>query len=68
MFNWVLNVPLLPVKNKETNYPIGKKLKLYSPFLLIGLNCIKAREPLQGNSLLFYLSVPRSFWYSFNQS
>ena len=67
MFDWVLNTPLLPVKNKETNYLIWKKLKLYSSFLLIGFNCIKATEPLRGDSLFFYPSVPRSSWYLISQ-
>ena len=34
------------------------------PFLWIGFNCLKAKEPLKGDNLLFYHSVPRSSWYS----
>ena len=52
MFIWVLNAPLLPVKNKERNYLYMKNFKLYGPFLWLGFNCIKAAEPLRGDSLL----------------
>ena len=45
--------PLLPVKNKETIYLISKNLKHYGPFLWIEFNCLKAAEPLRGDSLLF---------------
>ena len=45
MLDWILNASLLLVKNKETNYT--KKLKLYGPCLWMGLNCLKAIEPLQ---------------------
>ena len=30
----------------------AEKLKLYSPFLWIGFNCINATEPLRGDNLL----------------
>ena len=30
-----------------------KLLKLYGPLLWMGFNCLKAAEPLQGDSLLF---------------
>ena len=29
--------------------------KLYDPFLWMGFNCLKATEPLQGDSLLFII-------------
>ena len=32
--------------------------KLYDPFLLMGFNCLKATEPLQGGSLLFTTKFP----------
>ena len=32
--------------------------KLYSPFLWIGFNCLKATEPLQEDSVLFSLNFP----------
>ena len=32
--------------------------KLYGPFLWMGLNCLKAMEPLQGHSLLFTTISP----------
>ena len=57
MFDWVLNTPLFPVKNKETNCYM-KNLKLYDPFLSMGFNCLKASEPLQGGSLLFTTQGP----------
>ena len=33
-------------------------LKLFGPFLRIGFNCLKAREPLRGDSLLFTTKSP----------
>ena len=32
MFDWILNMPLLPVKNKETNYLIWKTQNFMAPF------------------------------------
>ena len=32
--------------------------KLYGPFLWVGFNCLKATEPLQGDSLLFTTKFP----------
>ena len=32
--------------------------KLYSPFLWMGFNCLKATEPLRGGSLLFTIKFP----------
>ena len=54
MFDWVLNTPLLSVKNKD------KLLyeKLYSPSLWMGFICLKATEPLRGDSLLFTTKSP----------
>ena len=48
MFGWVLNTPLLPVKNKERNYLASKTLW---PLLWTGFNCLKATEPLKGEEL-----------------
>ena len=36
---------------------IGKR-KLYGPFFWMGFNCLKATEPLQGDSLLFTIHFP----------
>ena len=44
---------------------IEKILKLYGPFLWMGLNCLKATEPLQGDSLLFTDRFP-GVVYSFD--
>ena len=35
-----------------------KKLKLYGYFLWIGFNCLKATEPLWGDSFLFTTQFP----------
>ena len=35
-----------------------KKLCGYGPFLWIGFNCLKATEPLRGDSLLFTIQFP----------
>ena len=37
---------------------VGSKKKLYGPFLWIGFNCLKATEPLWGDSLLFTAKSP----------
>ena len=34
------------------------KKKLYSSFLWVGFNCLKAAEPLRGDSLLFTSKSP----------
>ena len=36
-----------------------KNLKLYDPFLWMGLNCLKTTQSLQGDSLLFSTQSPR---------
>ena len=36
----------------------SKKKKPYGPFLWMGFNCLKATEPLQGDSLLFTNKFP----------
>ena len=41
MFNWLLNMPLLPVKNREINYLIGK-LKILWPLFMDGVQLTKA--------------------------
>ena len=38
-----------------------KNLKLYDPFLWMGFNCLKAIEPLCGNSLLFTTQFPKVY-------
>ena len=35
-----------------------KKKKLYGPFLWMGFKCLKAREPLRGDTLLFTTKLP----------
>ena len=35
-----------------------QRLKLYGPFLQMGFNCLKATEPLRGDSLLFTTQFP----------
>ena len=35
-----------------------KNLNFYGPFLWIGINCLKATEPLQGDSLLLTTQSP----------
>ena len=50
MFNWVLNAPLLPVKKKENKLSY---IKNFMAPLWIGFNCLKAAEPLRGDSLVF---------------
>ena len=40
------------------NFTLKKKKKLYGLFLWMGLNCLKAIEPLRGDSLLFTTRSP----------
>ena len=35
-----------------------KNLNIYGSFLWMGLNCLKAREPLRGDSLFFTIQSP----------
>ena len=35
-----------------------KNMKLYGPFLWMKFNCLKATEPVQGDSLLFTTQPP----------
>ena len=59
MFDWVLNMPLLPLKTKETNHLIYiKNLKLYGLLLRMGFNCLTVTEPLRGDKLLFTTQSP----------
>ena len=37
-----------------------KNLKLYDSFLWMGFNCLKATEPLRGDSLFFTTQSPGS--------
>ena len=39
--------------NKLTEDLLVKNKRLYDPFLWIGFNCLKAAEPIVGDSLLF---------------
>ena len=45
-----------------------KYLKLYGPFLWMGFNCLKATQPLWGDSLLFTTKVSKNPWYLLDQS
>ena len=54
MFNWVLNMSLFPVKNKETNY-LTRKIW---PLFMEGFNCLRATEPQQEDNLLFTTQSP----------
>ena len=56
MFDCVLNPLVLSVKNKETNYM--KNLKICGALLWMRFNCLKATEPLWGDSLLFTTQSP----------
>ena len=56
MFDWVLNMLVSSVKNKETNYT--KNLKICGALLRMRFNCLKATEPLWGDSLLFTAQSP----------
>ena len=51
-------MPLLPVKNKKTRLSYMKNLKLYSSFLWMEFNCLKATESLKGDSLLITTQSP----------
>ena len=57
MFDWVLNMSLLPAKNKKTDYLISKNF-MARPFLWMGFNCLKATQPLQEDTLLFTTQSP----------
>ena len=37
---------------------LSLNFKLYGPFLWMGFNCLKATEPLQGDSLIFTTKSP----------
>ena len=49
---WYQNLNVLQFPQKLNNVR-KKTLKLYGPFLWIGVNCLKATEPLRGDRLLF---------------
>ena len=54
MFDWVLNVPLLPLKKKE----IILHEKLYGPFLWMGFNFLKVTESPRGDRFHFTTQSP----------
>ena len=51
-------LPLAYTTYCSKNHHIYKK-KCYDPFLWMGFNCLKATEPLLGDSLLFTTKSPR---------
>ena len=48
----------LPGCNLDKNYLAFGPCALYSPFLLMGFDCLKATEPLRGDSSLFTTNFP----------
>ena len=58
MFDWVLNMSLLRVKNKKTDYLIEKTLNFTAPFYGVFIAFLKATEPLRGDGLLFTIQSP----------
>ena len=65
LFCWVLNTPLLPVKNKET-LSYMKNLTFMASFYGWGSTISRLQGYCQ-ETFIFHYSVLRSFWYSFNQ-
>ena len=57
MFDWVLNSYASVACKEQKKLSYIKNLK-YGPFLWMGFNCLKATEPLQGDSLLFTTQSP----------
>ena len=75
MFGWVLNMPLLPVKNKETialkltKHKLKIKLKKHKtlwPIFRDGVQLSQSYRCTTRRHFTFYHSIPRSFWYLFN--
>ena len=67
------NYPLSPhfVSNKNdylkqlTCKVLSISKKVYDPFLWMGFNCLKATEPLRGDSLLFITKFPKCYGTNF---
>ena len=57
MFDWLLNTSVA-CKEWKNLLSYMKNLKLYSSFLWMGFTCLKATEPLQGDSFLFTIHSP----------
>ena len=66
MFDWILNMPLLPVKNKG-KIILYEKLKNLRPLFMDGVQLAQAYRATPRRQFTFYHSVPRSSWYSFDQ-
>ena len=63
MFDWILNMPQLPVKNKERNYLAWKTWF----HVMDGVQLFQGYLAAKRRQFTFYNSVTRSSWYSFNR-
>ena len=64
MFDWVLNMPLFPVKNKKRNYLARKTLR---PLFMDEIQLSQDYRATKREQFTFYNSVTRNSWYSFNR-
>ena len=62
MFDWVVNTPLLPVKNKETNHVI-EKLKTLWPLFMDGVQLSQGYRATTRRHFTFYRPAPSRSWY-----
>ena len=62
MFDWVVNTPLLPVKNKETNHVI-EKLKTLWPLFMDGVQLSQGYRATTRMHFTFYHPAPGRSWY-----
>ena len=66
MLDWFLNTLLLPAKNKE-KIILYENLKALWVLFMDGVQLSEGYRATARRQFAFYHSVPRSFWYSFNQ-
>ena len=66
MFGLVVNMPLLPVRIKK-QINLYEKLKTVSPLFINAVQLSQGYRGTTRRQVTFYRSLPRSYWYSFDQ-
>ena len=66
MFGLVVNMPLLPVRIKK-QIILYEKLKTVWPLFINAVQLSQGYRCTTRRQVTFYHSLPRSYWYSFDQ-
>ena len=66
MFGLVVNIPLLPVRIKK-QIILYEKLKTVWPLFISAVQLSQGYRGTTRRQFTFYHSLPRIYWYSFDQ-